>query len=64
MKKQINIGNGDTQESDDGATTQIQIGWNKTLVVSIIAITGYLFLTYVVEPWTIEILCKELIKCD
>jgi len=29
----------------------------------IIGIIGFLFIKAVVEPWVIEVMCRELIKC-
>lgn len=65
MKKQINIGNGNTQTSSDPNTTQVQIGFSKTWTLIIITgILGYLFLSDIVQPWVINTLCENILICN
>ena len=36
----------------------------KVLVMTGIGLLGYSLLKYSIEPWVIETVCRELIKCD
>lgn len=35
----------------------------KSLIVIVIGLIGYALLKYYVEPWVIEVSCRELVKC-
>ena len=38
---------------------------NKAKVLAIIiGIAGYILLKYTIEPWMIEVVCRELVSCE
>ncbi len=36
----------------------------QCVIAALVAAAAFYFLSAVVEPWTIDVVCRELIKCD
>lgn len=36
----------------------------RTLIILCIGVLGFSALKYVVEPWAVETVCRELLRCD